>query len=466
MKKKPFRCLFGLTTLVIYLLDGCRPAAPPPQVSQTASPGMGHLESAEARQPVQDINTSADVPAGELVYLVNTLPPHSRPQRITYNLILRHTGPDNSAHDVETHFPLIADYVTDLYSCQFSPNGQFVSLKEGLPGDQASTYQILLWNRKTSHLRKVPDKRICYPHMAWSPDSRKIAYIQGGDVDGDESFTSGSMAIQLGPIDLCVYDLRRGKSRRLARLDQARDFAWLSPDSLLYIPEDKLGEIPNIYQISVHGGPSKKVIAGGFQAAPSPSGRWIAFLSQTAQTSFTADNLPVGPTGLYLYDTQRKTRRLVHALKPGDTPDVLLWSPDSRRLWSIQNAYRDTRGPFISGSDTKDHPGYGAGHFTEIAVPSLTQRTIAVLKTTDDRSRDDPASQFQWKGLSHDGRFLLVEVNEIGSTTPDGSANYLTRRLCAVSLRDGSVQTLWTAGSADGLDWREAPPTPKAKRQD
>ena len=452
MRHKTAFYLFTLTIFVICLSSGCRLATSSAQVNKSVS--------ARSKRPKSDA-----MPTGEYVSLVNTLPAHSRPQRITYNLVIHRTGPGKSSQAIETTFPLIADWGLDLYDCEFSPDRQFVSFKEGVPGNIDSTYQLLLWSRKTKRLWKVPGKRLCYPLTAWSPDSRKIAYIQGGDAAGDESFTAGSMAIPMGPIYLCVYDLSTGQSRQLARLTEgSSDFAWLSSGFLLYTrnSEKKMGltfyQNADIEKVSRRGGPSQTLIGEGYGAEPSPSGRWIAFFAWPAgplPKNATTGVAPPVRTGLVLYDTLSRKRRLIHPLKQNDTPDVLCWSPDSRRLWSIQITYQDTRGPFVSSADTKDHPGYGAGQITEIDIPTLSRRNIATLKTTDARARDDPDSQFRWVGISPDGRFLMVEVNEVGKTIMGGTASEVSNRIVAVSLKDGSVETLWNAAAAN---WRETPP--------
>jgi hypothetical protein len=459
MKTAPIKFLGGVLLLVILVIGGIALALSQHNVAK-------QTVGAVPNDPLVAVNISASLPQGELVYLVNTLPP-GPPRPITYDLVTQATGPGSGIKGVKNIYQITADPINQLFTCQFSPNGKFVLLKEGIQGGRMSSFHIFLWDSRTKQLQPGPNAALSYPETYWSPDARFIAYIQGGDADGDEIHGTD-------PICLYVYDVMMKKSQLVVQNPEAKSLAWTDQGTLLYTFKSRRNDDTpltysrrrsDIYEFRVSSGSSMKLIDGAAEPSPSPDGRRVAFVGwpdrvEEAKAAIQAKargRIHQSMQGLYLYDRLQKERTLFHNFRAEEAHDVLLWSSDSKRLYGVQNVYNSTQPSFTRGSDTKDYPGYGLGHIYSIEIPTLKRREVAVIQAKDDMARPDPESQFQLKSVSRNGIFLYVYAHELIDDDPN--SNYLSARrsLYALNLTDGSQTVVLSAKNASGLDWREVP---------
>ncbi len=459
MKTVPLKFFGGVISLAILVIGGIALALSQRNVAKQT---VGTIPN----DPLVAVNNSATLPQGELVYLVNTLPP-GPPRPITYDLVTRPTGPGSEVKGVKNIYRITADPISQLFTCQFSPDGKFILLKEGIQGGRMSSFHIFLWNSQTKQLQPGPKAALHYPIIYWSPDAKFIAYVQGGDADGDEIHGTN-------PIQLYVYDVIKQKSQLVVQNPEAKTLAWTDQGTLLYTFKSRRNnDTPlayfrrrsDIYEFRVSNGSSVKLIDGAAEPSPSPDGRRVAFAgwpdrveeAKAATQAKAAGKNYQSMQGLYLYDRLQKKRTLFHNFRAEEAHDVLLWSSDSKRLYGVQNVYNNTHPSFMRNSDTKDYPGYGLGHIYSIEIPTLKRREVAVIQAKDDMARPDPESQFQLKSVSRNGIFLYVYAHELIDDDPN--SNYLSARrsLYALNLTDGSQTVLLSAKNASGLDWREVP---------
>ncbi len=410
--------------------------------------------------PAQVLNIPSNAPSGELAYLlrVKILPTSTSTKQLPLDLIFRMTG-----NGTDQSKPASANRISsDLYypySVTFSPTGTYLLIETTYPTAWLDNYRVAFWNLKTKTLKQGP-KMNYYPATGWSPDSRFLAYFEGGDANGDESRGTD-------PLRLYVYSLNSNKSQLIVQNSEAKSFAWTVRDTILYAFESQdSGDTastynlkrPSIFETALSPVAPVEIIQNGFAPVPSPDGKWIAFQgwpdpAQEAEAKKAADRKGEGyqsPFGLYLFNRVTKKRMLLHMLPLYAGYENLLWSPDSSRLFSVRNIYRSTHPPFFSSNDQKNYPGYGKGYVSIIEIPTLVQREVTAINAIDTVSRINPAPQFAIQGLSRDGKSLFVRVNEQHDGYQYGSFR-------AVDLGNGTSKTIFDGQDVSGIDWHEEP---------
>ncbi len=405
--------------------------------------------------PVQVLDTGSHSSSGEIVYLLNTLPP-GPPRPITYALVFRQIGGGVPASRPSSTVKITAPYASLLLGCSLSPNGQYVLLKQGMPQGDFGPYRIVIWGRKAGHLDPGPGAAINYQKIVWSPASTSIAYTQASTPDG-----RGERGDK--PVSLRVWNLKTHKDQLIINNPEEGGFAWTRRGTLLFTfkPKDaKTLETPNlehpsVYESSATGGRATQIIRDAYSPQPSPDGRFIAFLGWSDAARRATQTQEV--FGLYLFEWETGARRLIHALRPEEAPDTVLWSQNSKTLYSIQNVYNNTHPPFVTGHDP-DYPGSGQGRICALDVATLKQTAVATLSATDAMARPDPESQFAFKGASADGRFLSVLANELRDDGPTVGYLRVIHTLYSVDPRLHSACPLWTTDKTEGIDWRGTAP--------
>ncbi len=417
--------------------------------------------------PPNDLFQKGALPAGVRGTLLYTPMLYHVPGSQTY-LILRGIGVTRAIAGQQT---AIASYRSNLdivlFDPQFSPDGKRILFKEGAPFESYGSYSLYLWDTMAGSLRAVTDHReaINFNEVFWSPDGNSIAYVRGGDMAGREGRNTKQ-------IHLRILDLQKGKSRRVVKNRGTTDMAWTQQGTLLFtmlpknpnIPEEQEKEedkaegpepeapaVPSIYEAAAKGGAVKRIIENGYNPAPSPDGRWIAFLDRP-QAAGKADpkaaDATVAPPALYLYDRVRKERIPVGSEKV----DFLLWTPDSRSLLVIKTAYMG-----VQGGSAK-----GEAYISLVNPVTLGTRQVATLEGYDYRpfpGRNITSRLFTPMKFSRDGRFLFVRAEEITGPGASPSFNAVRKTLQAVNLASGQVAVVAQfnddAARVLGFDWHD-----------
>lgn len=314
------------------------------------------------------------------------------------------------------------------FAASFSPNGRLLLITTTSPTSFLNEYQFVILNLHTHKYKQGPHLRY-FPKTVWSPDSRHIAYYEGGDQSGE--FSMGT-----APLQLFDYDVATEKQRLVAESDQVSDLAWTSQQTMLYAFKPKQpGETvyaytfkhPAIYETMVSPFRSDKLIENGFNPSPSPNGKLIAFLGWRK-----AD--PEQQYGLYLFHRDTKKATLIQSLPLGQY-EALSWTSDSTRLIVMRVKYKSTHPPFYSSSDTKDYPGYGAAQISIVDPVSLKMRALASLTATDEVTPQHMEAMFQFKEATQN-KTIAVSVAEHGK-------KHNHYKLFSVNLKTGSMVLLF-----------------------
>lgn len=426
----------------------------------TATPLPIEIESSSSQPPPNDPLQSLTPGEfqGKLVYIAY-VPIKDPEPHWQHFFVLRQVGKGlGTIGTVTTHRVRVSERA---FAPQFSPDGNSVLFKVGWPYDRYGSYELYLWNLKTNRLQRGPQDALTYRKVAWSPDGNHLAYIRGGDVNGNTRKND--------QLELFIYSLQTGKSRIVASGRGVRSFAWTHQGTLLYASLPKMpqppkaaeGEAqkidttrPDIYEVAAKTGEPKLVFQDGYHPAASPDGKWIACFTSTDPTTNETlttrfhDNLP-RQSYLCLFNRAENKRYIMRIER--DTFSDLRWTPDSKRLIVVK---------------TVDNGAEAEAHVSKIEVPGFTTNEVAVLQAKDFKellwSETNP--QFQVLSASKDSSTLFVRVSEI-----TGFQGFSTgsSRLQSVDLASGTISTLMSSKSDptkrfSGLDWFSlGPETPR-----
>lgn len=418
---------------------------------------------------------------GRLVYSANIFAaPGDKPSWEKY-LVLRHVGLTNGERSF-ARYPVKAPF--GVFDPQFSPDRRYVLFKGGQSGGRYDHYLFFLWNLQTKQVRQVQqgsDETPSYLRLHWSPSSKYIAYLMGGDVEGERD--------PRDPLRLYTYNLKTGRKSFIARDPSVKSLSWTHQDTLLYtkMSESQSAAVangtqneregvsdvpvlhPSIFEASAQGGLSKKIVDGGFDPSPSPDGQWIAYLgwSNDAPNALEEDQGNVGETGepkpgsavrkkatsklpesanhlnLYLFNRLNFKRMLIRSGLKRDNPFELFWMPDSKKLVTMETATEGTLAEAI---------------ISAVDIPSLHIRQVATLHALDDASapRLEADPVFDALGASAVSNSMFVKVSEFRPSRPRPSrpkGGIVLDALKVVDLDNGSIFPLCQFERVSGFDW-------------
>lgn len=399
----------------------------------------------------QSVTISPDAPQGLLAYPL--LRRNADAKTVTYSVELCEISSKSDL--VPQNFPLVLSGDYSPLASAFSPNGALLFL-------EFAEYSSVIWNIKTHQTQQGPAIR-GYPNFLWSPDSQHIAFFQGGDEYGHESFRTQ-------PLTLFVFDVRSRESRQIAHNPGVGSLAWTRQGSLLYTfwPNEAESLHSAVYTIPADGGAPRELIPNASAPSPSPDGQWVTFVGwgngenmrqgSAARQSSVLPFPTVSPRrndvfGLYLFNAKDRTRRLVRPLPPQLSPEneTVIWMPDSRSFIVVDHRYQSTRTSYTSENFTKIFPAHGKVSITQFTIAPWQEKAVTTLSIDDDNSRVDDWIQVRVDGFSHSGRWLYLETNEFKVMRPPF---YAYQR---VDLSNGSVKTIFSGEGVREICWRESP---------
>ena len=370
-------------------------------------------------------------------------------------------------------------FITDpsygIVGCEFAPDGNTVLARFSAPSVPTDVYSISVWHRDTGIVQQGP-QGLRYIPTSWSPNSKFFAYIAGGDADGREVLDQGDQN-QDSPLELRVFDTSTGGTRQVAQQPLLNSIAWMKLDVLLYaktvqpVPllfvSPNQAAQPNIYAYSLSGDASKLLITNGYNPASSQDAKTIAYIgwgpaspqkiqnTKQGQSSKTFVS-PLTEFGVYLYNTQKKTKILVYPITSKGERDQLLWLPDNKTLLILRIFYHDTN----PANNNPNHPvapgGHGEVHLVKVDTLSKAAKQIAVLTTSDAEARPNPETAFQLKGFAEADNSVFLATSEISQEVNQETGRHNTQdSLYRLNLDDGSKQTLYSGTNLTLLDWHQ-----------
>jgi Tol biopolymer transport system component len=315
-------------------------APPPPPSNDSPESAMNttievkRLLNPTSSNPLVKITSASDFIDDEIAYC-GEIPLKEYP---AYQKIL-------SLHRVsktpDSSFGTSYRFITNLgvvFDPQFSPNKQLVMIKVGWPYERHGQYSIHLLDLRTGKLSRGPSEYddkgqdfLAYRKAYWSPDSSKIAYIRGGDADGNQ-YSSNY------PLRLYVYDIKSNKDHFIAQGLLVKYVKWTSVNSLMFstIDQSKHGITnydkdifpmrPSIYEVAKMDNKASLVIGNGFDPLPSPDNKRIVFYGWPEDSAAEKKHSLLPKP--YIYSRQDSSRVSL----PVGVNDKLMWTPDSQYL--------------------------------------------------------------------------------------------------------------------------------------
>ena len=345
----------------------------------------------------------------------------------------------------------------DYYAPLFSPNGQNVFFRYGLPpDDNYNAFGIGIWNLKdgsmdelhihtAAQIKAAPDgilPNVAYfnPNVSWSPGSRYISYLRGGNSVGGYFDRMGAPYSDNG-YELWTTDARsNGYAHRIA-VNVGLAWSWTNHGTLLWnrvtaggneALRQRTGR-PVVYESGASGGAPTKLFEGGYFMRESPDGQWIAFvdwpgfiLGQDDPTpAQQAENAAVVP-GVYLFNRATGQRVLAGAFPAAPPLAVQLqWTPDGQHLFVFNT--QEKTGALESGLE-------GALYRMDIDQQQLqrvgtlpVERPFRTINTTTD-------SWFLFRGTSPDGSRIYANTTNL----IDGPPRYVNDRHTMWSIEAGT----------------------------
>ncbi len=336
------------------------------------------------------------------------------------------------------------DTVAFFHAPLFSPNGKKVIIRDGYPpDDRYNGNKLFLWELGAGKLhfilpaaadvpRNVPrgNDSIMLPYLSWSPGSRYLSYMRGGNTFGDYDSRSE-------PYELYCMDSTTRLDHRVMQ-NAGLHWSWTYHGQLLcsLVKPENQGRLaersgrPSVYAVNAQGGQPKKLFDGGTYAQESPDGKWIAFCDWPGDL-FDATNPSDAlqkqkEKGLFLFYKPLKKRIFVGALQledagwPADAP-LLQWSPDGRQLYVLDS--------------TRDQ-GQVKGMVYRMEMEQQQLEPLSQLSFVPQAGY----GYFRDRGISPDGQTLYYEWRE-GVNGPSSQINQKFT-LIGVSSRTGAQTPL------------------------
>lgn len=316
---------------------------------------------------------------------------------------------------------------------QFSPDGKQVMFKVGDNSNSYSNYQLCFWDRKTNQIRLGPD-HLVFLHTFWSPNSQYVAYIEGGDIEGNSS--------PKDPLRLSIYDLATGKSRFVAQDTFVKSLTWTPQNTLLYCrkkPDTKDKDHStrsfdgDIYAIPGEGGEAKQFIPDAYNPVISEDGSKLVFAAWSAEKADARSQI-----GLYSFNRSTQERTLLKVPFSQERSVNIQWLPDNRRVVVLQQTHFSPEAKvavFLVDTQTNSFK----------TVASLEAKDVEAI------SRVKTQPQVALLDLSRDGKSILVEISQFGAGDDTLYDEELFLRV--VNLETGQVSTEAKLKNTYGVDW-------------
>ena len=323
-----------------------------------------------------------------------------------------------------------------VHSPLFSPNGETIVIKDGYPPDDRwNSNNLFLWDIKKGRLRLgpyqpmnfQPDGGIMLPELKWSPGSRFLSYMRGGNTIGDYDPNSH-------PYKLTILDVP-SRQERMILDDAGLHWSWTYKGNLLFslVPPKNAYSVfyrngrPSVYEANALRGKPTKLFDGGYYAHESPDGEWIAFCDWPGSlfdAKGASKELQENPQrGVFLFHKPTKRRVFVGELElgesvyPADAP-LFQWSPDGKTLYVLETTDSESQGVV-------------KGQIYRMDIEQQQLQPLSVLEFKPLRG----IGYFRSRGISPDGSKLYYEIRE----AIDGPRGFPNRQytLLSVNTVDG-----------------------------
>lgn len=450
--------LFNVTLALLLFFTGATVVHSAPTSQKIRNDGSGGVKLSPAVQPneLQNIlqpiiDSSSD--NGKAVYAFRASAPgfQNYLALVTTNKKSQQTSPKIIIRAVEG----FSQQLNVIYDPEFSPDGRYVLFKKGWPFERYGLFQLYVWDTVNNQVKELFQnskfKMLTYPVVLWSPDSNYLAYVRGGDSEGNTEDGAS--------LFLYIYNWRDGEERLIVKNKTVRfSFSWAAPHNLLYssYPENEnvsSGSRPDIYEVSAAGGVPRLIIKDGYRPLASPDGKWIAFFgSENPKSPIPLrSDWEYNPRGLSLIIAHRDGSKRKAINRESVRYPVIHWMTDNQHLLSI--GYVPTNNnPVSTIADTATISNVQVRKWN--AATGLV-KNVAQLQIRDIEPipRAATVPQFQILGLTKNNDSLILKTIEIVDKNDIFYISITT--LQQIDLQSGAVDAFLKIKSDNGVDWSE-----------
>lgn len=348
----------------------------------------------------------------------------------------------------------------------FSPNGAKSVLLNGFSNpERFNNFGVYIWDFSKKQVLDAISKESVnkdtqptfYQRVLWSPGSRFLSYLRGGNALGDyDKWTK--------PYELHVCDTRTNIERLIAT-DAGHYWSWTHNGTLLfsYLKPQNAYEVafrrarPSIYEADTKGTKPVKLFDGGYFAQQSPDGDWIAFCDWPGVLTDTPDATKGikdnQERGIFLFHRPTKKRVFVGKLRlQVGQPPLLQWMPNGKSLFVLESA------------ETSERTLTGTMWKMEIEQQTLNKFVDISISGGEGTPLAGKPGYFTLRGTSPDNRYLYVETVVVTdvykASVPNTASTPNTQRtLIAVDTETGKqtpMARLTThIGYDDDWDWHD-----------
>ena len=371
---------------------------------------------------------------------------------------------DSTFYNAETN--------NDYYAPVFSPDGQRVYFRYGLPPDDThNAFGIGVWNLKDGSMDElhihtateiktavdglIPNVAYFNPGVSWSPGSRYISYLRGGNSVGGYFDVMGAPYSPDG-YELWVTNTKPNSYARRIATNVGLAWSWTHHGTLLWSRvtaggnealRQRIGR-PSVYESAVMGGAPSKVFDGGYFAHESPDGQWIAFVDWPGELldqsvpptpAQQAANAAVVP-GVYLFHRPSGKRVLVGAFPAAPPMSVQLqWTPDSQHLFVFNT--QEKTGATETGATESGLEG--VLYRMNTAQKQLQRLSALPVENPFGTSNNASDSWFSFRGTSPEGNRIYANTTNL---IKDGPRRYVNDRhtMWSIDARTGALSPMAT----------------------
>jgi Tol biopolymer transport system component len=238
------------------------------------------------------------------------------PKQITYVRLTRKPQIWETNASGENPKMIMSDNYSNNYGA-WSPDGTifaFISNRSG-------TSELWMWQRSLGKTEQLTDSAAPKQDVAWSKDSRAIAYCAAGERRPQ----------------ICILDVTTRKAKSLATPHSPSRPNWSWDNRWIYYQAQRERDLPQIYRISTDGGAPQQIYPAGLSPSISASGE-LLFLSadrrsvlRVGKDKGQAETLLTAPNGSKLMEVRYSPDgKIVSYLTERKNSDIVSVSPAPR----------------------------------------------------------------------------------------------------------------------------------------
>lgn len=351
-----------------------------------------------------------------------------------------------------------------------SPDGRYIAFRFGRPSKILDSYLLYILDTQDSSIKLISTSFLSNDLVSWSPDGAFLAYVKGGDYNGNTWFHD----TYEGPLQLFVYDLRSGRAHLVTANDTvAKRVSWIAPHTLIYSELSRGGQTalqkraelrslkgetrvnpsaneprPDAYRYLMESNRSDLIIHDGYLPQASRDGEWLAFYGSEDTKS------PIPLTGNW----QEKARESSLSITRLNGNDRVALNRESG-LYSLLH-WLPSNDRFLEFEISEGLSSIHKCQIKEWNIKTKKFRVVAIVTTQDYKptSTSLNAPRVLPMGTSATGSEVYLLTSHIKSLSAERNAFDVLSILSSIQLKSGHEEVLAQMSENTVFHWVSAEP--------